>query len=92
MIWGEAVSLQRSLSGKEGDWRTSQRSCGDGSRGWSDATAGSGAGGRGHCQGGQGALGAGDKMRERFSSRTSRRNAAQLTLTLAQTRDLWEVT
>ena len=85
MIWGEAVSSQRSFSGKEGDWRTSQRS-------WSDATAGSGAGGRGHCQGGQGALGAGDKMRERFSSRTSRRNAAQLTLTLAQTRDLWEVT
>ena len=33
-----------------------ERSCGDGSRGWSDATAGSGAGGRGHHQGGQGAL------------------------------------
>ena len=33
-----------------------------------------------------------DKMRERFSPRTSRRNAAQLSLALAQPRDLWEVT
>ena len=54
MIWGVAVSSQESLSEEEGDWRTSQRSCGDGSRGWSDATLGSGDGGRGHRRGGQG--------------------------------------
>lgn len=33
-----------------------------------------------------------DKRRKRFSPRTSRRNAAQLSLALAQPRDLWEVT
>ena len=88
---GEAVSSQGSLSGKEGDRRTGEELWG-----WKQRLE------RCHCwlwswrkgppPRRAGGSRSSDKRRKRFSPRTSRRNAAQLSLALAQPRDLWEVT
>ena len=55
MNWGKQCPHKGPYQGRRATGEP-ERSCGDGSRGWSDATAGSGAGGRGRHRGGQGAL------------------------------------